>query len=321
MKVLRYSDSFHNEVAILWNQCAPYNGYAMLSMEQLDHLLLKHPCFSEQFTFVLVNEHMVCGFICGCEGINLPKGKDRGYLTCLLLDENENTKENTDLLLEALECAFKQAGKQSVVCNFFNPMRLPWIIPDTNGCQHNNAPGIAVDSPLYDRMLLNGYNETTRECAMYLDLKHFTIAKEVIEKEQQAAKNGYHIDWYHDKIHTNLDQMVDSLGNPMWSEEIPVAARQINMLVALKENVVVGFSGPVYPEATKRGYFAGIAVAKEHEKQGLGLVLFNRLCQEEKAAGAEYMSLFTGIDNHAQKIYLQAGFEVKRVFAVMSKEI
>jgi hypothetical protein len=45
------------------------------------------------------------------------------------------------------------------------------------------------------------------------------------------------------------------------------------------------------------------------------------LCQAEKEAGSRYMSLFTGSGNHAQKIYLQAGFQVRRRFSVMTKEL
>ena len=53
----------------------------------------------------------------------------------------------------------------------------------------------------------------------------------------------------------------------------------------------------------------------------LGTLLFYKLCQAEKDCGARYMSLFTGINNHAQNIYKSAGFETKRYFAVMIKEL
>ena len=111
------------------------------------------------------------------------------------------------------------------------------------------------------------------------------------------------------------------MGNPMWDAEIPEAAEKINMLVALRDGEVVGFTGPVYPEETGRGYFAGIAVSADHGGHGLGSLLFSRLCQAEKEAGSRYMSLFTGSGNHAQKIYLQAGFQVRRRFSVMTKEL
>ena len=93
------------------------------------------------------------------------------------------------------------------------------------------------------------------------------------------------------------------------------------VLVALSGGTVAGFTGPVYPEPTGRGYFAGIAVAEQYRGHGLGKLLFYRLCRAEKERGARYMSLFTGIDNPAQNIYKEAGFTPRRYFAVMIKEL
>lgn len=77
----------------------------------------------------------------------------------------------------------------------------------------------------------------------------------------------------------------------------------------------------MYPEPTGRGYFAGIAVEERYRGHGLGKLLFYRLCRAEKECGAQYMSLFTGIDNPAQNIYKEAGFTPRRYFAVMIKEL
>ena len=95
----------------------------------------------------------------------------------------------------------------------------------------------------------------------------------------------------------------------------------MDLLVALSGGTVAGFTGPVYPEPTGRGYFAGIAVAEQYRGHGLGKLLFYRLCRAEKERGARYMSLFTGIDNPAQNIYKEAGFTPRRYFAVMIKEL
>ena len=95
----------------------------------------------------------------------------------------------------------------------------------------------------------------------------------------------------------------------------------MDLLVGLKGNVCAGFAGPVYPEETGRGYFAGIAVAPKYERNGLGTLLFYRLLEREKEAGARYMSLFTGINNKARFIYLGAGFRIVRTFSVMLKDL
>ena len=84
---------------------------------------------------------------------------------------------------------------------------------------------------------------------------------------------------------------------------------------------VAGFAGPIIPSPSGRGYFSGIAVHPDHEKRGLGSVLFYNLCDEFKKAGARYMSLYTGVNNPALHIYEKAGFRPAREFAVMRKEL
>ena len=136
------------------------------------------------------------------------------------------------------------------------------------------------------------------------------------------AERGYTVARYDAAVHTGLDEMVEALQNPMWSAEIPAAGKSgMDLLVGLQGNTCAGFTGPVYPEPTGRGYFAGIGVAPRYEKNGLGTLLFYRLLQREKETGARYMSLFTGEENHARYIYLGAGFRIVRTFGVMLKEL
>ena len=321
MKVVSYQKKYHDKVYELWKISAVNQGYVSLSAEEFDLTLLCHKAFNADYAFVMLDEEKVCGFICGCVADKVPEVAEAGFFTCLLLLPEYETLNNTKVLLEALESAIRKAGKKKVICSYFNPIRLPWVIPETKNCQHNNAPGIDIDLPLYKRMLDCGYYDRVRECAMYLNLSEFEIPDSIREKERKALEEGYTIEWYDGKKHKELAKMVDSMNNSMWSSEIPYAAENINMLVAVKENCVVGFTGPVYPEKTGRGYFAGIAVSAGHEKHGLGTLLFYRLCLEEKRAGSVYMSLFTGMDNHAQRIYKGAGFQVKKIFSVMEKEI
>lgn len=319
--IRNYQTTDFPALAALWNTAGTAQGYAPQTPEALAPLLTEHPYFSPGHAFVLEENGAAVGFTCGCTGDDLAQGDKRGYFTCLLLDKAFETKENAAALLSALEDSFRRAGKVQAAMTFFNPMRLPWIIPGTDGHQHNNCPGVAEDLPLHAWMEELGWQVRAKECAMYLDLARFTMPDWVEEKARKLAEEGYAVDWYRSGKHRGLTGMVRSLGNPMWDAEIPEAAEKINMLVALRGDEVAGFTGPVYPEPTGRGYFAGIAVAKEHEGRGLGTLLFYRLCQAEKEAGSRYMSLFTGSENHAQKIYLGAGFQVRRTFSVVTKEL
>jgi len=51
--------------------------------------------------------------------------------------------------------------------------------------------------------------------------------------------------------------------------------------------------------------------------RSIGTVLFNLLMVEFQKVGAGFSSLFTGTENHAQKIYRRAGFEPRAQWAVM----
>lgn len=306
----------------LWNTVGISMGYAPLNGTDFDALFLKHPDFSPKYTFLLEENGEVLGFVNGCTGDHIPRGNERGYVTCLLLKPPADTQENAVSLLAALEDAFRKAGRRYSAVTFFNPIRLPWVIPGTDGHQHNNAPGVATDLPLNGWMQGFGYRETTRECAMYRPLGDFQMPQAVLDKAQAMANAGYTVDRYDPKKHQGLKEMVDALENPVWSQEIPEAGQKgMKLLVGLSGNVCAGFTGPVYPEKTGRGYFAGIGVAPQYQHHGLGKLLFYRLLQAEQEAGAHYMSLFTGETNPAHFIYQEAGFRVVRTFSVLLKEL
>jgi len=306
----------------LWNTAGVKMGFAPLSEEKFRRLLLEHPEFSPDYTFVLEDSGRILGFVNGCTGDHIPGGDVRGFVSCLILSEEADTQDNTLLLLSALEDAFRKAGRTQATATYFNPIRLPWIIPGTGTHQHNNAPGIAIDLPLYRRMTAHGYQEVDREIAMYYDLSQFETPHWIEEKAARMADRGYTVARYDASRHTGLDEMIESLNNSMWSAEIPAAGRAgMDLLVGLQGNICAGFTGPVYPEDTGRGYFAGIAVGPEFEKNGLGTLLFYRLLKREKEVGSRYMSLFTGEGNHAKQIYLGAGFRIVRTFSVMCKAL
>ena len=157
---------------------------------------------------------------------------------------------------------------------------------------------------------------------MYLKLGDFRLPAALQEKQNALAEQNYWIQLYDPAVHTDLEELLKTLGNSEWEREISAcAADGTPFLAALCGRSVVGFAGPVYPEPGGRGYFTGIGVAPAHEGRGLGTLLFYRLCEAEQAAGAQYMSLFTGEKNPARHIYQRAGFEVVRTFGILRKAL
>ena len=312
----------HAALLALWQANAPRQGYAPRPDAEVDRLLFSHPYFSYDFTFIREEQGRAVAFACGCVGNDIPRGCERGYFTCLIADPAWDTPETTAQLLNALENAFRAAGKTASAVTFFNPLHLPWVIPGSPGHEHNNMPGIAVDLPLHERMLAHGYTEATRETAMYRTLADFSVPDDIRELEQRAAAEGSTTALYDPARHHGLDAMLQALDNPDWTAQVTAAARDgLCLPVALAGDTVAGFAGPVYPEPTGRGYFAGIGIAPQYQHRHLGKLLFFRLCEEEKRAGAAYMSLFTGVTNPARRIYESAGFQSVRTFGVLLKTL
>lgn len=306
----------------LWCTVGVEDGYAPLDWDAFRETLTENPWFQSEHAFVLIRENRVMGFVNGCVDARIPRGAERGYVGCLLLSREEKKPENAGLLLAALEESFRAKGRSFAAVTFFNPIHLPWVVPGTPGHLHNNLPGIPTDLPLHEWMCGSGYQEAAREVAMYLNLADYCCPDWVEEKARSMAREGYTVAPYDSRQHWGLEQMLLSLGNPLWQEEIPRAGREGKLvLVALKENQVAGFTGPVWPEPSGRGYFTGIGVSPEFEHHGLGTLLFYRLLDAERQAGARYMSLFTGAENPARRIYEKAGFQPRREFGVMLKKL
>lgn len=318
----KYISQDTEDIINLWNRAAVKLGYKEIDIACFTQIFTKNPYFNPDHTFVMKEDGAVVGFACGCVGDDIPLGKVSGYITCILLDEKYETRDNYRKFMDLLEDSFAKSGRIQSDILFFNPMMLPWYIKGTDRHEHNNAPGVFKNSRLYQELMDYGYEERATECAMYMNLDNYSIPATIWEKVERAAKDGYQVSLFDKSKHYDLDTMLQKLDNPLWEKEIREAAREgAPVLVAAQNGRTVGFAGPIRRQESGRGYFTGIGVNKEHEGHGLGTILFFLLCQEEKKVEAGYMSLYTGKTNPAAKIYLQAGFHIVEEFAVMRKAL
>jgi len=320
--IVPFDHSYIGQVIELWNNEAVNDGYKELTEQSFADIFLNNRYFNQDLAFVLLESEQVIGFACGCIGDDLPLGDVAGYITCILVSSDRKTDNHYKQLLHALEQQFQLAGKKQADFLFFNPMHLPWYIPGTPKHEHNNAPGVPVDSALYAFLLEQGYIDRARQCAMYLNLADFSIPEEIRMKEEKAAAKGFTIGLFDAKQHHGVQEMLEGLGNPLWLKEITEStAGGVPVVIAACEGKAAGFAGPVIRQVSGRGYFAGIGVHPEYEGHGLGSILFFKLCEAFKNIGTAYMSLFTGRNNPALRIYEKAGFAEAKEFAIMRKEI
>ena len=243
--IRNYAAGDREAAGALWADNAPRQGYAPRSRAEVDGMLFGHPYFSPEHAFVLEEGGALRALICGCTGDDIPRGDERGYFTCLIADAAHDTDETAQTLFGALEASFRAKGKTYGAVTFFNPMRLPWVIPGTPGYEHNNMPGIAADLPLHGRMLRRGYRETSRECAMFRDLSDFTVPDSAGAFAAKLAKQGFAIGRYDSERHTGLHEMLVSFENPDWMKQVTEAAEKRMLLpVALAGSRVAGEARP-----------------------------------------------------------------------------
>ncbi len=305
------------------------------------------PNYDPRYSFVAEENGQIVGFVNGIvkkvqlgreTGENAP-----GYLTCVFVRRDARGHGVGRALVTALCDAFRRDGRKSVACSGNNPVNLDWIVPGTPGHDHNNAPGMDVDCAGYGFLTALGFNDLCREIAMYLNLAEYTpwealdarraaLREEGVETGRYDARLGYDYDLMCDHVGSEYWRSVLSTETACWREgkpnadirfipngKIPKGPRPI--LAATCERRIVAFTGPVDKQDSGRGWFSGICTDPEFERRGIASVLFNLLMQEFIQEGAAFSTLFTGDDNHAQRIYKRAGFRVARRFAIMQKSL
>ena len=248
-----------------------------------------------------------------------------GFITCVVIKKQYQRKGYGSLLLKALELFLKENNKKYIRQLFLNPISLEWIIPNTNNHDHPNAPAVEYNSPFYLFLLANGYNiNGQQQDAFYLNITNYEIPDKIKEINNKNERNGYYITFYEEDKHHGFKELFEALNNPLWYEAVKNNLKKDNpnkMLVVVKNNKILGWTGPLFTTNSKRGYFAGIGIHPNIQGLGIGSSLFSELIYQSKINGSEFMSLFTGSENPARKIYLKAGFKIVKSFAVLRKEI
>lgn len=266
------------------------------------------------------------GFAFGCTDF----AQKKNFITLVMVKEEERKKGIGTALLNALEEKLLkeqetggEAWNSKWEISFFNPCTFSWKIPGKQA-NHPNLPGVDMTSGASTFFEKAGYHVFAVQNSYYLSLNDYESSEIIAKKKQELEKEGIVFASYDNKNQPGMKEMLASFQNPLWEKEILSEPGKEeggrNILVPVKEGRVCGFTGPLDVEKSGRGYFAGIAVDESVRGKGVAKVLFCELCTGLKNEGASFMTLFTGEQNPARKIYEAAGFQIVRSWADMRKE-
>ena len=291
-----------------------YNYYMKKTVSEKTFVLLEQIEFfsiiNPAFIAVDQENHVINGFI-------LSHFKDeKSYITMLYAESFEIKQK----LIQFYDLSMiNQKIKESWI-HFFNPVSLAWY-PNEN-IVHPCYQGVPFEGEDYDLYLKNGYHSNSIQDTYFLNLNDFEMKIEVMEQIKNNLLEGIEIALYDPNKHKKILEFTDDIQVPHWKAVILENLNLFNplpLLVALKKNRVIGFTGPLKVEDNGRGFFAGIGVLDNERGKKIGKTLFFSLCQTLKAMGSSYMTLYTGRDNPAKYIYLSAGFKVVKSFSTMKK--
>jgi ribosomal protein S18 acetylase RimI-like enzyme len=317
--------------------------YSPLSQSAFENDFLK----PNMRVFVAADGNKIAGFVHGTQKDVFLPGQTHentpGYLTLIFVDKAYRSRGIGRKLTDMLSGAFYASGKKSVECSESNPLHLSWRIPGTLGHDHNKAPGVDENCAGYGFLQKTGFEAKHHEIAMYLDLKDYVWPESMTKVRERLTSEGIFTGRYDAKLKYEFDGMCDRVGSEYWRHVLqtetaawqkgepnedpdlwvdgikPAGPRPI--LAATYENHIVGFTGPVDKQKSGRGWFTGICVDPDFGRRSIGEVLFHLLLQEFVHEDAAFSTLFTGLENHAQRIYARAGFRIVCNFAVMEKAL
>lgn len=287
------------------------------------------------------------GFMLLCEKtVFLPKENAENtpaYLTLLMIEPAYRNKGCGTALLEAAADWARKRGKSRLVIGSDQPEQLTWLIPGTPGHDHNNAPGIWEEGGAVDWFARRGFETAFREMSLYINLKDYHWDPALDDRIKALRAQGIRTGIWEPAWGRDYDGMCDRVGSEYWRHVLrteiaawdtgkpnadpalwpdgrqPAGPRPF--LAAAKDGQIIGFTGPLDQQESGRGWFTGICADPLYGGRGIGTVLFNLLLRLFRERGAAFCSIFTGVNNPAQRIYLRAGLRVTSHWSVLSRAV
>ena len=331
------------EVIRIWNACVDAGEvlYYPLSEEYFTRKFIEGPGCEPENLLVAECENLVVGFLHGVAPGTFPASRPGcAYLTTVLVAASHRGQGIGRALLDSFRERMVSRGAETLYISSLNPVNLDWRIPGTPGHDHNNMPGADAGCAGYPFLERYGFSVRYQEVAMYMDLSGWTFSPKASAMRERLREEGIETGPYDAALDCGFDRMCDSVGSDywrdvlrteiaawkagkpnadprMWADGIPPRGPR-TLLTAVHNGQIVGFTGPVDLQKSGRGWFTGICTDASYEGRGIATVLFNLLMEAFVREGAAFSSLFTGLGNHARKVYERAGMRPVRQFNLMS---
>ena len=326
MEIRNFKRNDINDVVNLWNETVKVKDfYFQFSVEELTERLFNNKAFDEAGAFVAVEDDKIVGFACGFVRIEDREDFDKpGYFNTIVVHPKYQRRYIGTKLFERVVQYFKDMKRTYIRSVYISPVNYPWYVPESNHHNHPGAPAIPINSSEYFFLIRLGFDIQGQIDAFHLPLQKYQMPEKVLKLIEENKKHNRSIEVYDASKHYGIEEFCEAIDNPGFARSIRYnlnREKPYPFLVAQDNGKVVGWTGPMYTEASGRGHLDGIAVDPNARGAGLGKMLFCTLCDYSKKQGSSFMTFFTGLENPARRIYLFAGFRVAQSFAIMKKEI
>lgn len=266
------------------------------------------------------------GDYCGFVSLTLPENSSGAELNFLAVLPAFRGKGFGKALLKAAEDHAKSEGRTSLSVLRGARVTIPWHIPEKND-GHPAAPGVLAGSPIEKLLFEQGFNRKEVTLGYYFDLRDWIEPNWAEEKRLALLSEGIAIAPFDPKRHRDLDfvrrenaREAPWLIQTRFTEEDPI-------LVAAdltKAGLVVAYAGPLGKEKEGSGYrgvFAGFTTRKEYRKRGIATLLFEKMCQTQRDAGADFLSFCIPEGAAAHFVAQDAGCRFAARWIGMEKEL
>ncbi len=252
-----------------------------------------------------------------------------GFLSYLHIHPEHRRAGSATRLCDELEARLMDIdGVVKLEAIFYNPVHLPWYIPNAGKDHHPCLPGVDMASGLYPFLQKRGWRDYVYQNAYYRRLSDYEDKADMAERRARLLSEGIELTLYDPARHYGLPELFDNIRNPGWKAQVLahldrpiVVAVDHAALDAQNRALVIAYTGPLSQDGTPaRGNFCGIGTRTDYRGRGIGKQVFCAMCRAHRDAGADFMSLYTGDSNPARHIYESAGFRIVRSFADMRRE-